>query len=81
MLETADSHDRHRVKSLQSVQRTVSDGAYIRDPRAEMENLTVGDHSLEPALIYVFVLVLVMLKVQLGLSLSPLSGILMDFNG
>ena len=58
MLETADSHDRRREKSLQPVQRTVSDGAYIRDPCAETENLTVGDHSLGPALIYVFVLVL-----------------------
>ena len=38
-------------------QRTVSDGAYIRDLRAETEDLTVGDNSLGPALIYVFVLV------------------------
>ena len=61
MLETVDSPGRRRAKSLQPVQRTISDGAYIRDPRVDTENLTVGDHSLGPALIYVFVLVSTML--------------------
>ena len=78
MLEMADSHGRPRVKSLQPVQRTVFDRAYIRDLRAETEDLTVGDHSLRPALIYVFVLVHVFDAWSMKLGVNPFSSIFFE---